>query len=64
MTQINKSPMPTSLRVRIQRINLVVLAIAIGLVALVIFMPYGVVGSFMAWRTRRATKEGKAHAAD
>lgn len=34
------------------------------LVALVIFMPYGVVGSFMAWRTRRATKEGKAHAAD
>ncbi len=37
MTQINKSPMPTSLRVRIQRINLVVLVIAIGLVVVVTF---------------------------
>src|SRR5260370_1215437 len=34
------------------------------LVMLVIFMPYGVVGSFTAWRARRNAKEGKPHAQD
>lgn len=34
------------------------------LVMLVIFMPYGVVGSFTAWRARRKAKEGKPHAQD
>ncbi len=29
------------------------------LVALVIFLPHGIVGSFLAWRARRAAKEGK-----
>ena len=34
------------------------------LVMLVIFMPYGVVGSVTAWRARRNAKEGKPHAQD
>ena len=34
------------------------------LVMLVIFMPYGVVGSFTAWRARRTAKEGQPHAQD
>ncbi len=34
------------------------------LVALVIFLPYGIVGSFLAWRARRDAKEGKPHAQD
>ena len=34
------------------------------LVALVIFLPHGIVGSFLAWRARRDAKEGKAHAQD
>lgn len=34
------------------------------LVALVIFMPYGVVGSFMQWRARRLAREGVEHAQD
>ncbi|WP_284336132.1 branched-chain amino acid ABC transporter permease [Comamonas sp. NoAH] len=34
------------------------------LVALVIFLPHGIVGSFLAWRARRAAKEGKPHAQD
>ncbi|MEQ6434850.1 branched-chain amino acid ABC transporter permease [Comamonas sp. w2-DMI] len=34
------------------------------LVALVIFLPYGVVGSFLQWRARRDAKEGKPHAQD
>ena len=34
------------------------------LVALVIFMPHGIVGSFLAWRARRAAKEGRPHAQD
>jgi branched-chain amino acid transport system permease protein len=34
------------------------------LVALVIFLPHGIVGSYMTWRARKAAKEGKAHAQD
>ena len=34
------------------------------LVALVIFLPHGVVGSFLAWQARRDAKEGKPHAQD
>lgn len=34
------------------------------LVALVIFLPQGVVGSFLAWRARRDAKEGKIRAQD
>lgn len=34
------------------------------LVALVIFLPHGIVGSFLAWRARRDAKEGKPHAQD
>lgn len=34
------------------------------LVALVIFLPHGIVGSFLAWRARRAAKEGRPHAQD
>ncbi len=34
------------------------------LVMLVVFMPYGVVGSFTAWRVSRNAKEGKPHAQD
>ena len=34
------------------------------LVMLVIFMPYGVVGSFTAWRARRTAREGQPHAQD
>lgn len=34
------------------------------LVALVIFLPHGVVGSYLGWRARRAAKEGQPHAQD
>ena len=34
------------------------------LVVLVIFLPHGIVGSFLAWRARRDAKEGKPHAQD
>lgn len=34
------------------------------LVLLVIFLPHGVVGSFLAWRARQDAKEGKPHAQD